>query len=302
MHYYMVTDQYEDVFGRKDIPALFHVGIKESPSVIPRSFHKHPDFVELVFMHAGTNYYHIDNEAYRMTAGDLLMINSGLLHAEFPETNNYFKCYYCGITDLCLDGLPENHMLPNHLIPFIHTGEQVEEFNKIFDLLITQVTTFNKSYVRTCHYLLAALLSMLDDTIHEHSLYKPLYKKEEHTLARKIKDYLDNHFTETITLDDIAKKYYVSPYHANKLIKKLTGFPPNQYIINRRMGEAQNLLLYSNDSVTDVARKVGYDNPNYFNVLFHKQTGYSPGRFRETTLGTSKRPAVHGKRTKVISK
>ena len=54
-----------------------------------------------------------------------------------------------------------------------------------------------------------------------------------------------------------------------------------QYIINRRIGEAQNLLINTDYSITQIADKVGYDNPSYFNMLFTKLIGMSPGKFRK---------------------
>jgi transcriptional regulator GlxA family with amidase domain len=63
--------------------------------------------------------------------------------------------------------------------------------------------------------------------------------------------------------------------------KETTGYSPIQYIMRRRIGEAQTLLITTNHSITMVANIVGYDNSSYFNKIFTKNVGMTPKRYRE---------------------
>ncbi len=61
-----------------------------------------------------------------------------------------------------------------------------------------------------------------------------------------------------------------------------TGYSPMNYIIRRRIGEAQTLLITTKLSITEIAGMVGFSNPNNFNIQFQKQVGLSPREYRKT--------------------
>jgi YesN/AraC family two-component response regulator len=58
------------------------------------------------------------------------------------------------------------------------------------------------------------------------------------------------------------------------------------YLITRRVAEAKKLLLTTNATVEEISRQVGYENSNYFSMLFKKINGTSPGRFRQENKKT----------------
>ncbi|MGE4549109.1 MAG: helix-turn-helix transcriptional regulator [Intestinibacillus sp.] len=103
---------------------------------------------------------------------------------------------------------------------------------------------------------------------------------KNHVLATRIKSYLDTHYAEDITLVKIADELRISPYYAAHVFKDVMGYSPIQYMIRRRIGEAQTLLINSEYNATQIATMVGYDNTNYFCTLFSKMVGLSPIRYR----------------------
>jgi AraC-like DNA-binding protein len=72
------------------------------------------------------------------------------------------------------------------------------------------------------------------------------------------------------------------------VFKESTGFSPIQYIIRRRIGEAQSLLINTNESVTNISGIVGYDNTSYFTTLFSKTVGMSPKKYRQLWIKSEK--------------
>ena len=77
--------------------------------------------------------------------------------------------------------------------------------------------------------------------------------------------YLDRHYREKIRIRDLARQFYMSEGHLSRLFKKKTGYTVNEYIINKRMGEAQRLLLFDQ---------------NFYHV-FRKTANCTPVEFRE---------------------
>ena len=100
------------------------------------------------------------------------------------------------------------------------------------------------------------------------------------SIAYKVMNYLEHHYTEDISLDSIASVLYLNKNYIAHVFKDETGYSPMYYVISLRMGKAKALLMESNESVSDIAVKCGYSDFTYFSKQFKKFTGYSPRNFR----------------------
>ncbi len=89
-------------------------------------------------------------------------------------------------------------------------------------------------------------------------------------------EYIETHITEEITVDDIAKEIFISPYYFQKGFSLLCGFTITEYIRNRRLSLAGNELATSETKVIDVALKYGYDSPDSFTKAFARFHGVTP--------------------------
>jgi AraC-like DNA-binding protein len=94
------------------------------------------------------------------------------------------------------------------------------------------------------------------------------------------KYFIDNNFSNNITLEDICKAGHISKYHLIRSFKKLYGKTPNQYLISVRINKAKELLRKDN-SVLEVCFAVGFDSPTSFAGLFKKLVGSSPRSFKK---------------------
>jgi YesN/AraC family two-component response regulator len=99
-------------------------------------------------------------------------------------------------------------------------------------------------------------------------------------LTTKVITYIDAHYKEDIRLKDIAAATKISIYYLSHAFKADVGFSPMQYVILRRIGEAQSLLINTDLNITHVAAIVGYNNSNYFQNVFRKLFGITPGEYR----------------------
>lgn len=92
----------------------------------------------------------------------------------------------------------------------------------------------------------------------------------------KAVEYIETHITEEITVDDIAREVYLSPFYFQKGFSLLCGFTISEYIRNRRLSLAGNELATSEKKVIDVALKYGYDSPDSFAKAFTRFHGVTP--------------------------
>ncbi|MDA8227531.1 MAG: response regulator [Desulfitobacterium hafniense] len=88
--------------------------------------------------------------------------------------------------------------------------------------------------------------------------------------------YIRQNYQEDITLDQIASKLFLSPSYFSRMFKKNVGESFASYVIRVRMEHAQSLLATGKFSVTQVAKKVGFENSGYFSTVYKKHFGMSP--------------------------
>lgn len=92
--------------------------------------------------------------------------------------------------------------------------------------------------------------------------------------------YMEDHITEDITVEDVAKSVGVSSFYFQKGFAMLCGFGVSEYIRNRRLALAGNDLLVTDEKIIDIAMKYGYDSPDSFTRAFTRFHGVTPTSVR----------------------
>lgn len=100
------------------------------------------------------------------------------------------------------------------------------------------------------------------------------------TIMGTVLDYVDKHYCEDITRNDLSGMVYISPDYFSSLFKKETGCSLAQYLLEKRMEKAKS-LLQSEMSVKSAALQTGYSNFSYFSKVFRDTVGMSPMEYRE---------------------
>ena len=92
--------------------------------------------------------------------------------------------------------------------------------------------------------------------------------------------YMEEHITEDITVEDVAKEVGVSSFYFQKGFAMLCGYTVSEYIRNRRLALAGNDLLVTDEKIIDIAMKYGYDSPDSFTKAFTRFHGVTPTSVR----------------------
>jgi AraC-like DNA-binding protein len=101
--------------------------------------------------------------------------------------------------------------------------------------------------------------------------------------ARK---FIDRCYDLPLNLDEISSQACFSRYHFLRLFRQAFNKTPHQYLIDRRIERAKELLTANDLRVTDVCFEVGFQSLGSFSSLFHKSVGHPPIIFRETSQKT----------------
>lgn len=99
--------------------------------------------------------------------------------------------------------------------------------------------------------------------------------------VEQAKRYLETHYQEAITRVDIEKYVHLNGDYLNRIYKSATGYTLMEYIQYVRIEKAKQLLRTTNESISEICGKTGYDSPPYFAKIFKKQTGRTPSEYRE---------------------
>lgn len=99
------------------------------------------------------------------------------------------------------------------------------------------------------------------------------------------RSYLTEHYSQRITLDELAHMFSVSKFHFQKQFKHFVGYSPNEYLIILRLNHAKEFLRLTDHPVSQIACDVGIPNVSHFINLFKKQEGMTPLGYRSSFRG-----------------
>lgn len=106
-------------------------------------------------------------------------------------------------------------------------------------------------------------------------------KTDGASVTYKIIEYLSENFKQDISIEELCKKFYISTKMLYRVFKSQTGTTVFGYITAKRVKAAEELLIVSDRSISEIAADVGYSDYNYFIKVFKKSTGLTPLKYRK---------------------
>lgn len=128
---------------------------------------------------------------------------------------------------------------------------------------------------------IAALLQLLLITCYRlkrEQFPLPAHRVSETVL--RIQSFLDTHFSEEISLETLARDFYLSPSYLSHAFRDWTGYSPKQYLVLCRLSFARELLLTTEQSVAQIATRCGFGDVNNFIRTFRERVGCTPAVYR----------------------
>jgi AraC-like DNA-binding protein len=98
------------------------------------------------------------------------------------------------------------------------------------------------------------------------------------------KEYINDNLSDKLSLEDISRVAYISPFHFLRVFKKFTGITLHQYVLSLRIERAKTLLL-QNKTIYETFSQVGFLDQAHFSKVFKKMTGFTPKEFRNIRRG-----------------
>ena len=247
-----------------------------------RLLHTHEDELELFFVYKGSGQYMVDGCSYHVSPGDMVICNAQVLHGEDPRHSRRMHSYCIALTGVCYDALPPGYLTARDTPAVIHCGALSEQIGEMMRLIYL-LSNGNAPLQEVCQHTALAVLGLTRELLASRERHEAIHTTSSAgALARRIRNYLDIHYAEPLTLASIGDALGVSEYHVAHVFKDEMGTSPMQYVMHRRMGEAQTLLMDTNLSIGDIADCLGYTNPWNFSTAFGKCVGMTPSQYRQS--------------------
>lgn len=245
------------------------------------NYHSH-DYIEMTFVLSGRSRMLIDGTEHEISEGDVVVVRPGVKHeARIIEENSTPSTeFLVAFSDIHLKDYPSNFLpLPTDTGCIFHATGQL--YQKLFKLCASMEAENSwrrqGNYEMMKSYLIQMLLLIIREQYEPISHtggynFSALNKKD---IVEQILNYFEDHYSEKISLDQIAENMYLSPFYISKIFKSETGSTPISHLINIRLEKARELLI-AGGSVQEVALAVGYEDAYHFSKLFKKRYGSAP--------------------------
>ncbi|WZL82555.1 response regulator [Vallitaleaceae bacterium 9-2] len=131
----------------------------------------------------------------------------------------------------------------------------------------------NYNAITAMEELVYDLVQSLSQRVGDVSVYNNV------TLTAKAKDYIQAHYHEKITLQEVADRLDVSYGHLSKCFSQVETIPFNRYLLETRIKQAKKLMTRGEKTISEIAYAIGIDDPNYFSKCFKRVTNMAPKEY-----------------------
>ena len=153
-------------------------------------------------------------------------------------------------------------------VNFSYLVNSGDDRSKAVNALMTSLVNANRQ--EACEITRKFLETLLDSQ-----------RDDSNEIISKTKRYIQENLSRDISVTSIAETFYLTPNYFSRLFKRVTGEGCNEYIVRKRIEQAQLLLETTNFKSGQIASMVGYRDNNYFSLAFKKYVGVSPTQYRK---------------------
>lgn len=270
----------------------FEAAFKDSPGTANPLPHLHDQY-EILLCLSDDMFCKVNDTQHNVDRNTLMLFNNMDLHhfgtVQYKADNHRyvvnFKPEYLDNLITCQTDLYSCFLFrpfdSGHILSLTNQQslELQRQFEKILDL---QRTDSGECYDKELyiHLLLAEILLNINGIYRKRYHISGSDRTAKQRRIYEIIDYIHNNYSSEISLDFLAKEFFVNKYNLCKTFREVTGVTFNQYLINWRITKAKQFLL-SGESVDWVCAESGFNDLSHFSRTFKNKVGVSPKQFQQ---------------------
>jgi len=270
----------------------FYFEYKQIKSNNMRVGHFH-DTYEIYYLMSGSRIFFIKDKMIDVPENSLIIIHPNVLHRVInaPESD-----YTRFITYFNMDAFPSflindftiSPFLKNDYIVFQFTEREREAANKFVKPMIEEALKKETGYEITLYGLFLQYLAFCFRCIKKDHPVIPSIKNPTYIRTTEVVKYINEHYNEDLSLDVLADKFYVSPFHLCRKFKEVTQFSLSNYINIVRIKEAIIIMNKApKKSIKSIAKEVGFKSYTNFSRAFKEITGHSPMYYKKNNISST---------------
>ena len=249
--------------------------------------------VELTLVLSGEMCYQLNETVYHLSAGDGLFCNSNTMHTGFPDARGddcsyisvtFHPRFLCGYEGSVLQTKYVEKITENPAIPGLRLSPsspwQLEILTQLKNIFL-----LSRKPPQNYELLLQIDLLSIWNVLWEHgdfqNVQSPASTLRHMDRLRKILEYIQQHYSEKITLEDIAAQASICQSECCRFFKKHMKESLFDYLISFRIEKSLPLLRETDLPVTEIAGRVGFSTSAYYAKVFRERMRCTPTRYRE---------------------
>ena len=244
--------------------------------------HSHEHF-ELIYLQKGQCTFLAGDTSYKLTDGDLLVIPPNLTHASRYEGKGFHDRYaihfdFRKADPRIISFLPFRQESPEQCLHFSAIPERKPEIEASLSAMLNMFHQNDEYSDTMLHFMFQQFLLLLGPAFAEASVNHS-HEGTEISLLESAR-YIEAHFSEDISLSEIASFAGFSPSYFSRKFKAITGQGFRQFRDEIRLKNAASLLRDTDLSISEIAGRCGYSSSTYFGDSFRAYYGISPSGYR----------------------
>lgn len=239
--------------------------------------HAH-NYTELFYIIGGDGQFLIDDERFPVRAHQLIIVNPNIIHTELSYEAHPLEYLVLGIEglEISISGTNEGR----YCVYTLATENRVLNCMKS---ILREMHERDIEHQMACQaYMDILVVQLLRNT--GTSMTQVTDSSPTNRQCAAVRRYIDNHYKETLTLDQLAEEANVNKYYLAHAYKQAYGISPINYIIARRIQEGKHLLVETDLTLSQISGILGFSSASYFSQSFRKAEGISPIEYRKANM------------------
>lgn len=242
--------------------------------------------IEILYVLKGKFYVTIDSDKYELVEKDIEIVNIDEAHSIVSrDKNNMILVFHIdpGFFEKYYNDIENMFFYTNITDDNGQKGEEYDELRTFLSRVTCEAVQRQDNYDEAIEDILVKILYHLINNFHYLTSEREDLKENEEQLERyhRITKYIFNNYNDNITLQDIAKKEFLSTHYLSHEIKDTTGYSFTDLLNLTRVDEALKFLLDTDKTISEISEEVGFSHTRYFNKHFKIQFKCSPTQYRK---------------------
>ena len=229
------------------------------------------DYYVFEYVVKGVGYIETPEERYTVSEGDFYFLNKSRYHIYYADRDDPYEKIFVVLNGSFVDFLVSKYLSNDSVY--------IKKCN-LKSLMTYMIQLLSQDAPISYDKLAVAVLCLFQQVFPSPYRTKPSTKR----IPEMIKNYIDSHINEKVTLEDISNNLYISKSHIERAFKKEYGQTPLVYCANQKIEHVASMLVTTDYSLSHIAQQFGFTDVKYMSKSFKKIKGQTPMEYRRDKL------------------